>query len=124
MSSLTAERRSHTLLSVARWFGIGVLVACVLWLAGGLVSSFGIEAQVALNRLRYALWPTAILLLADPMNTSVLIPLSSIAGNGILYGAVRACWIVGTRWPPLGWLPIGVLFTSWAYYLHFLYSAS
>jgi hypothetical protein len=124
LNMLTKASSSRTIVSVARWFGVGALVAFGLWLSGSIVTGFGIEAQVALNRLRYTLWPTAILLFADPLNSSLLMPLVSIVANGVPYAAARMCWIAGTGRGRLAWLPMGLLLAAWAFYVAFLYRSS
>jgi len=110
--------------SVGRWFAIGVSVALVLWISSSAFTSLGVGSQAAFNRMRLTLWPTSILLLADPANRSLLVPLIAGLANGVVYAAARWCWLFGRGDHRARWLPMGTLLSLWTFYVVYMYQVS
>lgn len=78
--------------------GVGVAIPA-LWLVVQRVFlssdpslSYLILSTYRFDRVLLALWPSSILLMADPEGQSVAIPTVAITANAVLYGAVG--WLV------------------------------
>ena len=80
------------MLRKASWFAlIGLILPCA-WIAlYFLVPAFNAwvySAPVWIGTLRLVLWPSAILLVADPMENNPTLWVVSVALNGVLYFVV------------------------------------
>jgi hypothetical protein len=78
--------------------GVGIAVP-VLWLVVQRVFlsndpdlSYLLLSSYRFDRVLLALWPSSVLLMADPEGKSTAIPTVAIAANAVLYGAVG--WLV------------------------------
>lgn len=71
----------------ALWF-----IAYWMFFKGDSSLSHTAMSALYLDRVLLAIWPSSILLMADPEGKSISIPLLSVAANAALYGAMG--WLV------------------------------
>ena len=88
------SQRLFVTLAVALGVAVPVVWLVVQWgfLRGNAALSNLVLSSYRFDRVVLALWPSSLLLMADPEERSVAIPALSIAINALLYGIVG--WLI------------------------------
>lgn len=91
---MTMSQRRFVAWAVAIGAAISILWLAVYWafLRGNPTLINSIMSFGHFDRILVALWPSWLLLVADPEERSVAIPAISIAANGLLYGILG--WLI------------------------------